>query len=339
MPVGYLASLTPIALGTWFAVFPQHRLGTVSYWCSLVLNEVPFLGVYWVLASTLLAFAGGDIDSPASWALVTLATLTTVGLGVVALRARPSRDLPWARILLAPLRVRRGDVRRVANLSYGPAGKRNLLDVYHCRGRPSGGPVLVYAHGGHFRSGHKNREARPLLYRLASQGWVCLSISYRLQPQASFPDFHDDYARAITWAREHAGEYGGDAETLFVSGSSAGAHMAAMAALTDTAVAGALCFYGYYGRVDSTPGSTPAAFLRQDAPPFFLAHGDQDTLVPVEWARDFVEALSRTSCNEVAYLELPWAQHSFDLFRSIRYERVVRQAVEFTTEVRARNAT
>ena len=338
MPVGYLIFTGLVALGTWFALFPSRRLATVSYWFGLVLNELPFLAFTLLLASTLLAFGQGDFDSPAGWAVVGLAAVTSIGLGVVAFRAKPTRDLPWARILLAPLWACRRDVRRIANLSYGPAGRRNLLDVYHRRDRPSGGPVLVYAHGGRFRSGRKNREARLLLYRLASQGWVCLSINYRLQPRASFPDCREDYAKAIGWAREHAGEHGGDPATLFVSGSSAGAHLAATAALTDTAVAGALCFYGYYGRVDGTPESTPVSHLRADAPPFFLAHGDHDTLVPVGWARDFVEALARTSSAEVDYLELPGAQHSFDLFHSVRNELVVRKAIDFTLRARARRA-
>lgn len=78
--------------------------------------------------------------------------------------------------------------------------------------------------------------------------------------------------------------------------------------------------------------------MRQDSPAFFLAHGDHDTVVPAEWARGFVEALERTSSDEVVYLELPGAQHSFDLFRSIRNERAVKQAVAFTLGVRARRA-
>jgi acetyl esterase/lipase len=335
VPFGYLAFTCLIAVGTWFALFPVRRLAGVSYWFELVLNELPFLAFYLLLASTLLAFGQGDIDTPGGWAVVALAALTAVGLGVLVLRARPTRDLPWAHILLAPLWVRRRDVRRIANLSYGPAGKRNLLDVYHRRDRPTGGPVVVYAHGGSFRSGRKNREARLLLYRLASQGWVCLSINYRLKPQAAYPEFHQDFAKAIGWARETADRFGGNATTLFLSGSSAGAHMAAMSALTDRAVAGALCFYGYYGQVDGTPASAPTAHLGPNAPPFFLAHGDHDTLVPVEMAREFVEAMRRTSDSGVAYLELPGAQHSFDLFRSIRNEQVVRQAVDFTDRVRA----
>ena len=71
---------------------------------------------------------------------------------------------------------------RVADIRYGDAGRWNLLDVYRHRSRPSGCPTLVYFHGGAFR--RKSREARPLLSRLASQGWVCVSANYRLRPAA-----------------------------------------------------------------------------------------------------------------------------------------------------------
>ena len=77
-----------------FALFPNRRLATVSYWSGLVLNELPFLAFTLLLASTLLAFAQGDIDSRAGWAVVGLAAATSVGLGVVAFRAKPTRDLP-----------------------------------------------------------------------------------------------------------------------------------------------------------------------------------------------------------------------------------------------------
>ena len=144
-----------------------------------------------LLASTLLAVGQGDIDSPVGWVGLGLAVLTTVGLVVVvrrALRAGPAVDQalgealgagwrsaidpgiagrlrrrpPCGRILFAPFLVRRRDVERVANVRYGDAGKWNLLDVYRRRSRPSGGPTLVYLHGGAFRSGRKNNEARPL---------------------------------------------------------------------------------------------------------------------------------------------------------------------------------
>jgi hypothetical protein len=220
MPIGYLVAVTLVALGTLFALAPLRPpspLSVLSHYLGLVLNELPFVAFYWLLASTLLAISQGDVGSPGGWAAFGLAVLTTVGLVVVAWRglqagpavdhalseglgpgwrtaidasmaARLRRHLPWARILFGPFLVRRRDVERVANISYGDAGKRNLLDVYRHRSHPSDGPVLVYLHGGHFNSGRKNREARPLLYRLASQGWVCTSANYRLSPAAAFPD-------------------------------------------------------------------------------------------------------------------------------------------------------
>ena len=184
---------------------------------GFLVNELPFVLFYCLLASTLLALGQRDLDSPVGWVAFGVAVVTTLGLALVAWRglqagpaldralseglgsgwrkavdpglaARLRRRLPLGRILFAPFVMRRRDVIRVADISYGDAGRRNLLDVYHQRRRPSGGPVLVYVHGGSFRSGRKNREARPLLYRLASQGWVCISANYRLSPAATFPD-------------------------------------------------------------------------------------------------------------------------------------------------------
>jgi acetyl esterase/lipase len=214
-------------------------------------------------------------------------------------------------------------------------------------------PVLVYLHGGAFRSGRKSREARPLLYRLASQGWVCVSANYRLSPAARFPDHHVDSKKVIAWVREHGHEYGANPAVLFVAGSSAGGHLAALAALTpndpefqhgfeqvDTSVTAAICLYGYYGGLDGDRQipSSPLGYLRADAPPCFLAHGDQDTVMLVDDARRFVGQLRSTSSNPVVYAELPGAQHGFDLFHSIRFETVVDGIEAFTAWVRSRGA-
>ena len=68
-----------------------------------------------------------------------------------------------------------------------------------------------------------------------------------------------------------------------------------------------------------------AAHVRPDAPPFFLAQGDQDSYSPrsVETARGFARDLGRVSYAPVVYAELPGGQHAFDVFRSVRFEAVV----------------
>lgn len=101
----------------------------------------------------------------------------------------------------------------------------------------------------------------------------------------------------IAWVREHGSEYGADTTTIFLAGNSACAHLTAMAALTqnsptfqpgfesvDTSVIAAICLYGYYGYIDTNPGliSSPMDYSGKLAPPFFVAHGNQDRLVPVE---------------------------------------------------------
>ena len=385
VPIGYLVTTALAAVCTAFALAPprprQSGRSNRSYWLGFLVNELPFVVSYWLLASTLLALAQGDLDSPVGWIGLGVAVAATLGLAVVAWRglqagpvleralseglgsgwrkavdpelaARFRRRLPLGSILFAPFFMRRRDVARVADVSYGDAGRRNLLDVYHHRSRPSGGPVLVYFHGGAFRSGRKNREARPLLYRLASQGWVCISANYRLSPDARFPDHLIDAKKVIVWAREHGRDYGATTDVMFAAGSSAGGHLASMAALTpndpsfqpgfegaDTSVSAAIVLYGYFGSLGRTEQpSSPSAYVRSDVPPFFLAHGDRDTVVVVEDARRFVEQLRRASSQPVVYAELPGAQHGFDLFHSLRFERVVNEIEGFTAWVRSRSA-
>ena len=73
-------------------------------------------------------------------------------------------------------------MRRISNLSYGDAGRRNRLDLYRRRGGGSGGPVLILLHAGGFSlaPGRESSYARRLLFGLARQGWVCVSATYRL---------------------------------------------------------------------------------------------------------------------------------------------------------------
>jgi acetyl esterase/lipase len=323
VPVGFLISLAVPALLTAAAFAPVARswtLGQVCWRLSFQVNELPALVACWVVAVTALAAGQGTLQSAGGLVGGCLAVLTLAGLAIILWRAvqagagaeraldtglgagwrtdlspevvaRLDRPRPWLRLLLGPLAVRRRDVTRVADVAYGPAGQENLLDVYLPRSGAVSGPCLVYLHGGGYYSGHKNREARALLYRLASQGWVCVSANYRLARTAAYPAALVDAKRAIAWMREHASTYGADSGSIVVAGSSAGAHLAAMAALTpsvaalqpgfegvDTRVSAAICLYGFYGSpgwIPCEPGapSTPLELVRQGAPPMLVAHG------------------------------------------------------------------
>jgi acetyl esterase/lipase len=70
--------------------------------------------------------------------------------------------------------------------------------------------------------------------------------------------------------------------------------------------------------------ASPMDQVNRGAPPFFVVHGANDTLVPVAEARSFATLLRAASDAPVVYAELPGAQHAFEIFRSVRTLHVVR---------------
>jgi acetyl esterase/lipase len=74
-----------------------------------------------------------------------------------------------------------------------------------------------------------------------------------------------------------------------------------------------------------------------DAPPFMIVHGTADSLVPVAEGRAFAAALREVSSQPVVYLELPGAEHAFEIFHSMRSEATVRGVHRFLEQVRARH--
>ena len=327
MPVGYWWTVAVISWGVACALTRWRRLGPFSRIPALLASELPFIVGYLLIASTVLALADGDLDSPGGIAGAAIALLALAGLVVVvcqALRAdaalrnagRPER--PWSRILRAPFFPGRRDVVRVRGLAYGD-GPRRTLDVYHRRDRPASAPVLLHFHGGGFYSGNKAREARPLIRHLTSRrGFVCVSANYRLQPHVTLADQVADVRNAIAWVRAHATEYGAQPGTLFLAGSSAGANLAIRAVCEgETGIAGLICRYGYYG--DLAP--------RGDMPPMLVVHGEKDMWISPSDVRAFVERVRAVSGHPVIYAELPGAHHDFDVYESIR-SAAVSQAVE-----------
>jgi len=85
--------------------------------------------------------------------------------------------------------------------------------------------------------------------------------------------------------------------------------------------------------------ASPTFRVRPDAPPFFVLHGANDTLVPVETARTFVQRLRAISRAPVAYAELPLAQHAFDVLASVRCQATTSAVGDFLEGARAALAT
>jgi acetyl esterase/lipase len=84
--------------------------------------------------------------------------------------------------------------------------------------------------------------------------------------------------------------------------------------------------------------ASPTFRVRPDAPPFFVLHGRNDTLVPIGTARVFVKRLRAVSTQPVAYAELPLAQHAFDVLASLRCQATTSAVGDFLDGARAAHA-
>jgi len=113
-----------------------------------------------------------------------------------------------------------------ANLKYGGAGDRNLLDIYLPEKLDKPVPVVVWVHGGGWQKGDKSPS--PQFLQLLPRGFAVVSINYRLSGQAPFPAQIYDCKAAIRWVRANAKEYHLDPDRIGVWGVSAGGHLVAL---------------------------------------------------------------------------------------------------------------
>ena len=163
-------------------------------------------------------------------------------------------------VLLATFSSRRRYLRD-EDVPYGPAGRRNQLDVWARPDLPPDAvaPVVLQVHGGAWVWGSKTGQAYPLLSHLVERGWICVATNYRLSPRSTWPDQLVDVKRALAWVKENIAGYGGDPRFVVVTGGSAGGHLSSLVALTagdpafqpgfeevDTSVQAAVSFYGVY---------------------------------------------------------------------------------------------
>ena len=112
-----------------------------------------------------------------------------------------------------------------------PENDRQTLDVYApAEGRNH--PIVIWIHGGGWRRGDKaNVQHKPRAF--VERGFVFVSTNYRFVPDVTVSEMTGDVARAIRWVHDHARDYGGDPDWLFVMGHSAGAHLAALVCTDD----------------------------------------------------------------------------------------------------------
>ena len=217
--------------------------------------------------------------------------------------------------LYAPLQPREPyagvTVRRDA--AYGPH-ERHRVNVFTGNEGRRDKPVLVFIHGGGFRGGAKSAPDSPFYDNIgvwaAGQGWVGITINYRLAPQFQYPAGIEDLTRLVDWLKANVADYGGDPQQIILWGHSAGgAHVGDYLAHTASpGVAGAVLMSGiytlgntvsvwkdYYGDdVSQYPARESLPLLARSPVPLLITHAELDPENFVSDAQALVRARAAT---------------------------------------------
>lgn len=152
-------------------------------------------------------------------------------------------------------------------------------------------PVIVWVHGGAWRSGSKKDMP---LGKLVAEGYAIASVDYRLSTDAKFPAQIHDIKAAVRFLRSHAAEWKLDARKIVIAGDSAGAHLAALAGVSNgnadlegtvgdlsasSQLQGIISFFGAANLTTILQQSTPHG-LGVRVPALQLLLGDMPTNVP-----------------------------------------------------------
>ncbi len=217
-------------------------------------------------------------------------------------------------------------------------GKSLQLDIYRQKELNEKAPLLVFIHGGGWRSG-KRQDYLVYLLDYVEKGFVTATVSYRLKKDSIYPAAVEDVLDAVDFLYQNANTYGYDTSRVALVGGSAGAHLAMLAG------------YGWenpprhkvkavvdiYGPVDlTTPyGQTqfmvtdfighsysekpelyweasPARYLKEDLPPTLILQGTSDNLLPPSQSDTLHVRLNRLGVPNV-YHRLPLWPHAMDI--------------------------
>ncbi|WP_158227280.1 alpha/beta fold hydrolase [Pseudomonas syringae] len=248
-------------------------------------------------------------------------------------------------------------VLRLTDLSYASSADDHAmtLDLYLPPKPDAVRPLIVYVHGGGWSAGHSRvsgafEDFPAVLANFAAQGYVVASVNYRLSGTAIYPAALDDLRAAMQWLQAHHEQYAIDVNRVALWGGSAGAQLAALAALDCSPQAniqkagiknpmcatvlvswfGLFDFADVLGRPDfaaidqaarqflGCPGKPcPTQRVRDASPishfadlPTLLIHGTADRVVPWQQSQQMASALERQQ-GQVELLLLPDVGHSF----------------------------
>jgi len=218
--------------------------------------------------------------------------------------------------------------------------------------RPKGDgpfPAVVCIHGGGFRRGSRD-SYNAVCLKLAQNGYVAVTVSYRFAPKYPFPAAIHDTKAAVRWVRANAKKYHIDPDRIGATGGSAGGHLAQFLAVTGDVRAfegdggnpeqssKVACVVNYYGPSDFTKSygksvdaaevlplflggnletakkqhilASPLYWVTPNAAPTLCVHGTKDNYVAHEQSVELIEKL-KAATVDAELLTLNEAGHGF----------------------------
>ena len=241
------------------------------------------------------------------------------------------------------------NVEAIKNIEYKKINERSLqLDIYKPKGMTKPAPLLVFIHGGTWKSGDR-ADYLVYLTHFANLGYVTATVSYRLLKVAPYPACVEDILDAVQFLYQNGEKYNYDPDRICLIGSSAGAHLAMLAGYgwkkqgaadsTSNSIGKhkIKAVVENYGPVDFTTEyarnhpdiirfmahsyqeapqlyteASPITYVTKDTPPTLIIQGTSDTLVPLSEAELLKHKMDSLGVTNV-YRPLPGWPHAAEL--------------------------
>jgi acetyl esterase/lipase len=228
-------------------------------------------------------------------------------------------------------------------------GKSLQMDFYRPKSAVEPLPLLLFIHGGGWRSG-KRSDYLVYLVDFAKKGYMTATVSYRLKRDSIYPAAVEDVTSAVKWLFENGENYGYDPNRIALVGGSAGAHLALLAGYGwgNTALHGEAAsahrvkaVVDIYGPVDLTTEyaqsqslatgfighsyeekpelyreASPISYLKNSVPPTLILHGTSDNLVPVSQSDTLKSKLDKLGVP-CEYYRIPLWPHTMDIAKRV----------------------
>lgn len=229
-------------------------------------------------------------------------------------------------------------------------GKSLQMDFYRPKNADGPLPLLLFIHGGGWRSG-KRSDYLVYLTSFAQKGYMTATVTYRLKRDSIYPAAVEDVTDAVKWLFENGENYGYNPDRIVLVGGSAGAHLAMLAGygwgnpvsqshnaapayrvkavvdiygpvdLTTEYAQNQLLVTGFIGhsyneKPDLYREASPNTYLNDSCPPTMILHGTSDMLVPINQSDTMKSRLDALGVP-CEYYQVPLWPHSMDMAKRV----------------------